>query len=628
MRTPNDLFNSLSRPLTRPSSDSSQPATDITDESPINEASQVTKAVDATLAAAVGAQDIEPAVVAVISALAWVRKGASKETPEKFALTDDEFGRIQESIQQRLDNSRDALKDAKEEEEQAALAEPDAKRSKGASSKGAKAEKMVVDDEDAAIIKEFDLDNYDDSDDDQDDEDVGMAEDDAKGAHALALRCTDVAMPGGGLFTNIKGLTYFGSNTEDPYVVRGDDEDEADELEEMMVAATDNLILAAKTEDDISHIEVYLYEEEEDNLFVHHDIMLPSFPLCIEWIGLNMGRNAGKPGKGSYVAVGTFDPEIEIWDLDVVDAMYPEAILGGSAKPGQALGTGKKKKRAKKPSLDHHVDAVMALSWNSNHPTLLASGSADTTVKLWDLTKPEKALRSFSHHSAKVQAVCWNPVESTVLLTGGYDKRACAFDTRMPDKVSAFKLTADVEVMRWDPFNPHNFYVSTEDGLVKCFDSRSKTPNTPLFTINAHDGAVSAMDVSPKVPDLIVTGSTDKVVKVWSTHESSRRCLASKDLGVGKVFSANFSLDSDLLVAVAGGKGNVVVWNLEGNPAVRKGLADAGIAGVASRPGPINKKEVTTLEEEEEEDDEEEGQSPGDDDAEMDEDGEDWEDQE
>jgi periodic tryptophan protein 1 len=28
------------------------------------------------------------------------------------------------------------------------------------------------------------------------------------------------------------------------------------------------------------------------------------------------------------VAIGTFEPEIEIWDLDTIDSMYPDAILG------------------------------------------------------------------------------------------------------------------------------------------------------------------------------------------------------------------------------------------------------------------------------------------------------------
>ena len=40
------------------------------------------------------------------------------------------------------------------------------------------------------------------------------------------------------------------------------------------------MLLAARTEDDVSHLEVWVYEEArgedgEANLFVHHDVLLP-----------------------------------------------------------------------------------------------------------------------------------------------------------------------------------------------------------------------------------------------------------------------------------------------------------------------------------------------------------------
>lgn len=161
------------------------------------------------------------------------------------------------------------------------------------------------------------------------------------------------------IFSNIKGLTYYPSNSEDPYITLKDNEDEEEERAELEILPTDSLLLAAKTEDDISHLEVYVYEPEEENLYVHHDIMLPAFPLCLEWLDFRLGRNAGKEGGGNYVAVGTFDPEIEIWDLDVIDSMYPDAILGQQEEG--------KKKKSKKANSDYHTDAVMSLSWNKLH---------------------------------------------------------------------------------------------------------------------------------------------------------------------------------------------------------------------------------------------------------------------
>ena len=93
----------------------------------------------------------------------------------------------------------------------------------------------------------------------------------------------DEAMPGMGPFSNIKGLTYYRNNDEDPYITLKEDEQEQ-EREELEVLPTDNLLVVAKTEDEISQLEVYVYEESEENLYAHHDLMLPSFPLCLEWL--------------------------------------------------------------------------------------------------------------------------------------------------------------------------------------------------------------------------------------------------------------------------------------------------------------------------------------------------------
>jgi periodic tryptophan protein 1 len=122
------------------------------------------------------------------------------------------------------------------------------------------------------------------------------------------------------------------------------------------VLPTDNLIITAKTEDDISQIEAYLYSAEDANLYVHHDLMLPSFPLCLEWLDYRpvpvaADQIAALDGKsaagemGNFIAVGTMDPEIEIWSMDVVEAAFPDAILGRrdlTEALNEPLGTGKK----------------------------------------------------------------------------------------------------------------------------------------------------------------------------------------------------------------------------------------------------------------------------------------------
>ena len=63
---------------------------------------------------------------------------------------------------------------------------------------------------------------------------------------------------------------------------------------------------------------------------------------------------------GSYVAVGTFQPGIEIWDCDVMDVIEPECVLGGLVED---------KRRTLKPS--SHTLAVMGLSANPIYKYIL-----------------------------------------------------------------------------------------------------------------------------------------------------------------------------------------------------------------------------------------------------------------
>ena len=253
-------------------------------------------------------------------------------------------------------------------------------------------------------------------------------------------------------------------------IVQDDDE----EREELEILPTDSLLVTAKTQDEISQLEIYVYDESQESLYVHHDIMLPSFPLCLEWLDFHPAgpRAPTASSTGNYVAVGTMEPEIELWSLDTLEAIYPASVLGrpdlSKAHTPIPLGTGKKKRKKTKSravSAAYHVDAVLGLAWNKSHRNLLASASADTTVKLWDLTRPtggeeaEGALRSFQVHKDKVQSVQWNGKEPTVLLTGSYDRTARTFDSRAPEKGLIAVLGADVEALRWDPWEAHSFYV-------------------------------------------------------------------------------------------------------------------------------------------------------------------------
>ena len=419
---------------------------------------------------------------------------------------------------------------------------------------------------------------------------------------------------------NVRSLAYHDSNMDDPYITAKDEEEE-DEKEELQVLATDNMLVAAKVEDEVAHLEIYVYEDEAENLYVHHDVMLPAIPLCVEWLDLPVGRDTNlldKDRRGNFVAVGTFEPDIELWDLDTVDAMYPNAILGegGKEQSGDAddKATKKKKKRkSKKANDEYHVDAVLSLVANRQHRNLMASASADKTIKLWDLNAA-KCAKSYSYHTDKVCSLAWNPRESPMLLSGSYDRTVVAADMRAPQaQVPRWHVHSDVEHVVWDPHNPQNFFVTTEDGLLRYQDVRN-VPTDPdssksIWTLQAHSNSISSFDVNNTIPGFLVTGSSDKSVKLWNVEDSGPTLVATRNLDVGRVFSTTFAPDNAVAfrLAVGGSKGNMQIWDTSTNAAVRQTFANK----VPMEEGPEKQERVIAVNEDSSDSEDEGGPEPG-----------------
>lgn len=491
-------------------------------------------------------------------ATSWVRRGVATRHPTKYDIDEAELGRISKLARLQLEDAQEDLKTAQGyPTSQQDDADEDEPAQVGSHRQILTSEQQTPDENDDEL-KEYNLDDYDN---DQ------AADDGEKFA----------------MFGNVRSLAYHNPGEEDPYLVLPEDGHDSDEeREELEILPTDNLILAAKVEDEVAHLEVFVYEDDSDNLYVHHDIMLPAVPLCVEWVDVPVGRTSEGRQSGNFVAIGTMSPEIEIWDVDVVDSMYPNAILGQQPdEEADAKTNGKSKKKVKKkkkpkPNDDYHVDAVIALAANRQHRNLLASASADSTVKLWDLNTMNCA-KSYSMHSDKVCALDWHPTESTILLSGSYDRSVVATDMRAPDaKAPRWIVDSDVERVRWDVHDPNYFYVTTESGIVAYFDFRQTpqthdVPSKPIWMLQAHDGAVSAFDINPTVPGFIVTGSDDKKVKLWNIQDNKPSLVVTRNFDVGRIFATQFAPDPEVSfrLSIAGSRGQLQIWDTSTNADVR-----------------------------------------------------------
>ncbi|XP_076753690.1 periodic tryptophan protein 1 homolog [Xylocopa sonorina] len=417
--------------------------------------------------------------MSVIPCTTWVKKGVTSTNPQKVELTPRELEEIIKQTQAELRNVE---------------SDSDAEHNNEVTEQKSETESCF----DISKTDEYNFDKYDDESDN--------------------VHC------------NIGNIVSFGKDGKDP-LVTGEDEDS--EKEDDIIKSNDNLVLVGHVEGDASILEVFVYNETEGSFYCHHDILLPSFPLCIEW--LNYDPSDSKPSN--LCAIGNMTPIIEVWDLDLIDCLEPAYKLG--CKPN-------KKKNRKRVG---HRDAVLDLTWNENYTHVLASGSVDKTVLLWDLENGTP-VNKFAYFNEKVQSLKWHPVETHQLLTGCADKMVRLFDCRHETISKSWEALGEVERVLWNHFDSNYCVLSTANGYVQYIDIRQ---DKPVWNIEAHTQEVTGLSLSSSCPGLLVTAANDGVIKVWDIISNLEPCIVwEKKSNLGALLCLAPSPDNPFVFAAGG----------------------------------------------------------------------------
>jgi WD40 repeat protein len=91
----------------------------------------------------------------------------------------------------------------------------------------------------------------------------------------------------------------------------------------------------------------------------------------------------------------------------------------------------RKNYQAEKRTLSWHGGSVLSVAW-SKDGKILASGSDDKTIKLWDLAGG-KELRTLSGHGDDVRSVAWS-VDGKTLARGSSDKTIKLWDEKLAQR--------------------------------------------------------------------------------------------------------------------------------------------------------------------------------------------------
>jgi len=324
-----------------------------------------------------------------------------------------------------------------------------------------------------------------------------------------------------------------------------------DEKEALTLRKNDNMLICAKCKKSSNCLEVYVFNHESNDFYVHHHIDLyESSPICLQWLDFDAGfdpndDNGTTSGpvsdKGSFIAVGTMESLIQIWDLNVVNQMEPDFVLGEIPLNGETS--------SKKYS---HQDAVLDLAWCSKKRNKLVSASVDESVAVWDLEKG-LIVRRYRNHKDKVQTVQYQPNSANNILSGAFNGTIFLFDTRKKstNNFPSWKLEGEVERLSWK--DEHYFAASTDTGEIHIFDIR-QTPKS-LFSWTAHEEAIPAL--SFQSDSQLYSSSTDGIVKLWDVGKTKATLKCESSPNIGMIYCMDFNPDVSSVMSIGGEKEGV-----------------------------------------------------------------------
>lgn len=175
-----------------------------------------------------------------------------------------------------------------------------------------------------------------------------------------------------------------------------------------------------------------------------------------------------------------------------------------------------------------HEGPVNDVSWNAFHENIFASVADDCQLMLWDTrtTTGRPTVAAASGHEQGVLCVAHNPFSPYLIATGSSDKTIGLFDVRnLSSRLHVFTgHSNEVYQIGWSPHYETVLASSSSDNTVRMYDLRQiGQKEETIFVHSGHCNTVTDFSFNLSEPWLMSSISYDYCLQLWRMNSEACR---------------------------------------------------------------------------------------------------------
>lgn len=276
---------------------------------------------------------------------------------------------------------------------------------------------------------------------------------------------------------------------------------------------------------------------------------------------------------------GSCDGEIKVWDLSRRECFWSVVAHSGfvrAVSPDEggysfySCGDDKMIKQwpllcetSNSDKLIEPINTIIAphaLKGMDHHWVDKQFATCGESVCVWDGSRASSSepLHSYKWGSDSILCVKYNPAEAALLASTAADRSICLYDLRASVPMRKVILSMKSNQLAWNPLEPFNFVVASEDHNLYSFDMRNL--NKALLIHKDHVSAVMDVAFSPTGREF-VSGSYDQTIRIFDSNSGrSKECYHAKRMQ--KIFTVSYTSDAKFILSGSDDT-NIRIWKAQ-----------------------------------------------------------------